>query len=114
MQRQIDEAHAHPLRATLTAAAAERRYLLDLLYTTAYGWVMLSLKQPMVPVSKVAVSWTRSVHVPALGSPNRFPSGCSGLNTPANGAVPEAIGVAAESLKVVGVLAPEQSFVPLP
>src|SRR5262249_19110124 len=58
------------------------------------------------------VSDTLNIQVPLTGLPLNPDRGESGLNEPANGAVPEPIAVAAESSKTVGT--PEQSFAPAP
>ncbi len=71
-----------------------------------------SVTQPTVPVSRAALSVTRSFQVPVIGLPLRAESGVSGLNVPANGGVPVEIELAAASSKIVGV--PEQSLLPVP
>ncbi len=68
--------------------------------------------QPSVPVSRFAVSVTRSFQIPFEGFPSKPESAASGRKEPANGATPEAIVAAASSSKTVKT--PEQSFVPVP
>src|SRR5262249_61947154 len=58
------------------------------------------------------VSDTLNFQVPLTAFPLNADRGESGLNVPANGAVPEPNAVAAESSKTVGT--PEQSFAPVP
>src|SRR5690349_16497102 len=74
--------------------------------------VISNWTQPIVPVSIAVVSVARNFQVPAKVLPTNAESGDSGMKLPANGAAPAAMGVAAESSKIVAV--PEQSLLPLP
>ena len=71
-----------------------------------------SLTQPIVPVSRFAVSLTLSFQTPFISLPFKAESGVSGLNVPAKGATPALIAVPAASSNTVDV--PEQSFAPVP
>jgi hypothetical protein len=79
----------------------------------ANRWRAMSrVTQPTVPVSRAKPSLTLNIQVPATPLPLKADSGVSGLNDPANGAVPAPMAVVAESSKTVGT--PEQSFDPDP
>src|SRR5215831_11753219 len=71
-----------------------------------------SVTHPTVPTSRAPVSDTLNVQTPFTALPLKADRGESGLNDPANGAVPAPMAVAAESSKTVGT--PEQSFAPVP
>ena len=74
--------------------------------------VISSCQQNNVPESPLALSLIFRVHVPFAAELLRAESGVSGLNDPANGAVPALMAVAAASSKTVKV--PVQSVAPLP
>src|SRR5215510_5847318 len=71
-----------------------------------------SVTHPTVPTSISPVSDTLNVQTPFNDLPLKADKGESGLNDPANGAVPEPMAIGAESSKTVGT--PEQSFAPVP
>src|SRR5262245_62558735 len=71
-----------------------------------------SVTHPTVPTSRAPVSDTLNVQTPVSPLPLKADRGESGLNEPANGAVPAPIAIGAESSKTVGT--PEQSFAPVP
>src|SRR5262245_4534544 len=71
-----------------------------------------SVTQPTVPTSGTPTSDILNTQTPFDGLPLNAARGDSGLNDPANGAVPEPTAVGAESSKTVGT--PEQSFAPVP
>src|SRR4030095_12601963 len=71
-----------------------------------------SVTHPTVPTSVAPVSVTLKVQTPFSALPLKADRDESGLNDPANGAVPAPMAIVAESSKTVGT--PEQSFAPVP
>src|SRR5262245_13220113 len=79
----------------------------------ANRWRAISrVTQPTVPTSIAPVSDILNIQTPFNPLPFNADRGESGLNDPANGAVPAPIAIAPESSKTVGT--PEQSFAPVP
>src|SRR5687767_11267515 len=73
---------------------------------------MSRVTQPTVPTSRAPTSAILKIQVPLNGFPLNADRGESGLNEPANGAVPSPIATRDASSKTVGT--PEQSFAPVP